>query len=118
VLARFFVVVRTFAPFVAGVANMSYKKFIAFNVLGGATWVGSFMTLGYFFGQLPWVEENFALAMAAVVALSAVPMFVELAKHFFGGKDEDDLIPDVDATIDDIAGSFDEPERVPGGLGA
>ncbi len=118
VFARFFVVVRTFAPFVAGVANMSYKKFIAFNVLGGATWVGSFMTLGYFFGQLPWVEENFALAMAAVVALSAVPMFVELAKHFFGGKDEDDRIPDVDATIDDIAGSFDEAERVPGGLGA
>jgi membrane-associated protein len=118
VLARFFVVVRTFAPFVAGVANMSYKKFIAFNVLGGFSWVGSFMTLGYFFGQLPWVEENFALAMAAVVALSAVPMFVELAKHFFGGKDEDELIKDVDATIDDIAGSFDEPERVPGGLGA
>jgi hypothetical protein len=56
--------------------------------------------------------------MAAVVALSAVPMFVELAKHFFGGKDEDDRIPDVDATIDDIAGSFDEAERVPGGLGA
>ena len=56
--------------------------------------------------------------MAAVVALSAVPMFVELAKHVFGGKDEADGIPDVDATIDDIAGSFDEGERLPGGLGA
>jgi membrane-associated protein len=114
VLARFFVVVRTFAPFVAGVANMQYKKFIAFNVLGGATWVGSFMGLGYFFGQLPWVEENFALAMAAVVALSAVPMAAELVKHVFGGKEEETAsIEDVDATIDDIAGSFDEAERLP-----
>ena len=105
---------RTFAPFVAGVANMQYKKFIAFNVLGGATWVGSFMGLGYFFGQLPWVEENFALAMAAVVALSAVPMAAELVKHCFGGKEEETAsIKDVDATIDDIAGSFDEAERLP-----
>ena len=113
-LARFFVIVRTFAPFVAGVANMQYKKFIAFNVLGGATWVGSFMGLGYFFGQLPWVEENFALAMAAVVALSAVPMAAELVKHVFGGKEEEAAsIKDVDATIDDIAGSFERPERLP-----
>ena len=118
VLARFFVIVRTFAPFVAGVANMRYQSFIAFNVLGGAAWVGSFMTLGYFFGQLPWVEENFALAMAAVVALSAVPMVAELAKHFFGGKHEKTSADDVDKTVDDIAGSFDEKERVPGGIGA
>ena len=71
------------------------------------------MTLGYFFGQLPWVEENFTLAMAAVVALSAVPMFVEIAKHFFGGKEKEASIDDADATIDDIAGSFDEAERLP-----
>ena len=116
VLARFFVIVRTLAPFVAGVANMQYKKFIAFNVLGGATWVGSFMGLGYFFGQLPWVEENFALAMAAVVALSAVPMAAE-PKHVSeaaeGGGGSSASIKDVDATIDDIAGSFDEAERLP-----
>jgi len=109
VLARFFVVVRTFAPFVAGVANMHYKKFIAFNVLGGFSWVGSFMTLGYFFGRLPWVEENFALAMMAVVLLSAVPMVVEVAKHFLGGK-EDEEGRSVTSTIDDIAGSMDETE--------
>ena len=115
VLARFFVIVRTFAPFVAGVANMRYANFIAFNVLGGAAWVGSFMTLGYFFGQLPWVEENFTLAMAAVVALSAVPMFVEIAKHFFGGKEKEASIDDADATIDDIAGSLDEGDRLRAG---
>lgn len=111
VLARFFVIVRTFAPFVAGVANMQYRKFILFNLLGGASWVGSFMTLGYFFGQLPWVEENFALAMMVVVLLSAVPMVVELIKHFLAPKEEIDEA-EIVHSIDEIGASFDEDEAV------
>lgn len=110
-LARFFVIVRTFAPFVAGVANMQYRKFILFNLLGGASWVGSFMTLGYFFGQLPWVEENFALAMMVVVLLSAVPMVVELIKHFLAPKEEIDEA-EIVHSIDEIGASFDEDEAV------
>jgi membrane-associated protein len=115
VLARFFVVVRTFAPFIAGVANMQYRKFLFFNLVGAASWVGSFMTLGYFFGQLPWVEQNFALAMAAVVALSAVPMFVELAKHVLAPKEAVDeaavteALGEIGRSIDDEPG-FGEGE--------
>ena len=63
VLARFFVIVRTFAPFIAG-AHMNYSKFIFYNLLGGALWIASFMGLGYFFGAIPAVQENFATAVA------------------------------------------------------
>lgn len=88
VLARFFVIVRTFAPFVAGVANMDYSKFIVYNVIGAGVWIASFMGIGYFFGAIPAVQENFALAVAGIVVLSLVPIIVEIIQHARGKDGE------------------------------
>lgn len=78
VLARFVPIVRTFAPFVAGVGRMHYARFLTFDVAGGILWIWSFGLLGYFFGQTPIVKENFGLAIIAVIALSLVPMALEV----------------------------------------
>jgi len=77
VLARFVPIVRTFAPFVAGVGRMSYGRFLAFDVSGGILWVWSFGLLGYFFGNHPLVKENFGLAIIAVIIVSLLPIAIE-----------------------------------------
>jgi membrane-associated protein len=77
VLARFVPIVRTFAPFVAGVGRMHYPRFLAFNVVGGVVWVWSFGLLGYFFGNRPIIKENFGLAIIAVIVLSLLPVGFE-----------------------------------------
>ena len=92
VLARFFVIVRTFAPFVAGVANMNYAKFITYNFVGAAIWILSFMGIGFFFGAMPAVQENFALAVAGIIVLSLVPVFIEVVQHMRGGGSGDDKV--------------------------
>lgn len=79
-LARFVPMVRTFAPFVAGLGKMDYKKFLYYNVSGGFVWVFGFTLLGYFFGNIPVVKENFSLAVIAIILLSVVPIFWELVK--------------------------------------
>jgi membrane-associated protein len=79
-LARFIPIIRTFAPFVAGVGKMEYKKFITFNIAGGFVWVFGFVLVGYFFGNLPQVKENFSVVVIAIVLISVVPIFVEFAK--------------------------------------
>jgi membrane-associated protein len=77
VLARFVPIVRTFAPFVAGVGRMHYPRFLAFDVGGGLLWVWSFGLLGYFFGNQPIVKENFGLAIIAVIVISLLPVVFE-----------------------------------------
>jgi len=79
-LARFVPIVRTFAPFVAGVGRMKYKNFILFNLTGGLTWVAGFTLLGYFFGNLPQVKDNFSLVVLMIIFLSILPMIIEFAK--------------------------------------
>lgn len=79
-LARFVPIIRTFAPFVAGVSRMPYGFFVRWNVIGGITWVAIFTALGYFFGNIPFVQANFELVIVAIVLISAVPVVVEALK--------------------------------------
>lgn len=80
ILARFVPIVRTFAPFVAGVGAMTYKKFILYNVVGGIIWVNIFVWLGYYFGNLPFVKKNFEIAILAIIFISILPMIYEFVK--------------------------------------
>jgi membrane-associated protein len=77
ILARFVPIVRTFAPFVAGVAAMSYPKFITYNVVGAVLWVGLFVPAGYLFGNIPAVRENFTVVILAIIAISVLPIALE-----------------------------------------
>ena len=77
-LARFVPIVRTFTPFVAGVTQMSYGFFFRWNVIGGITWVAIFTSLGYFFGNIPFVQQNFELVIVAIVVISVIPAVVEV----------------------------------------
>lgn len=81
ILARFMPFARTFAPFVAGVGAMNYPRFLAYNVIGAAAWVGSFVILGYYFGNLPVVKENFTLVILAIIVVSVTPGVIEYVRH-------------------------------------
>lgn len=80
ILARFVPIVRTFAPFVAGVGTMKYGRFLAFNVIGAFLWISIFLFLGYFFGNIPFVKKNFEFVIIGIVLVSVVPMVIEYVR--------------------------------------
>ena len=81
VLARFIPIIRTFAPFVAGVAVMTYGRFLAYNIAGGIAWVGVFVFGGYLFGNLPVVRANFSYVIVVIIVLSVLPLVYEIFKE-------------------------------------
>lgn len=81
VLARFVVIVRTFAPFLAGVGHMRYPKYLAFSVTGGTAWVAIFLAAGYFFGAIPAVQENLLFVTLGIIAVTTIPIVIEYVRH-------------------------------------
>lgn len=80
ILARFIPIIRTFAPFVAGIGTMKYSKFILYNVVGAISWVAIFISLGYFFGNISFVQKNFELVIFAIIFISFIPPVLEVLK--------------------------------------
>ena len=81
ILARFVPIVRTFAPFVAGMGNMNYRYFASFNVIGGVVWVSMFMYAGYFFGELDFVKKNLSILIIVIIFVSILPGIIEIWRN-------------------------------------
>ncbi len=83
ILARFLPIIRTFAPFVAGIGRMTYRTFLLFSVFGALLWVNSFILIGYFFGNMQLVKQNFSIVIIALVLIPGIPALVEFVRHYF-----------------------------------
>lgn len=86
IIARFMPIIRTFAPFVAGVGTMTYLRFISFSVVGNLIWVGLFCLAGFFFGNIPFVQNNFTIIVLAIIAISLVPPVFAIIKAWLGSR--------------------------------
>lgn len=86
IIARFMPIIRTFAPFVAGVGTMSYLRFTSFNIIGGILWVFSFCIAGYLFGNIPMIKQNFTIAIFVIIFLSLLPMIIAFLQSYFKKK--------------------------------
>jgi membrane-associated protein len=87
-LARFLPIIRTFAPFVAGLGKMFYPRFLCFSVLGSILWVGGLVTLGYFFGNIPFIKKNLTLLVLVIILISLLPMIIGLVRSRLGRSAE------------------------------
>ncbi len=83
IIARFIPVIRTFAPFIAGVGRMKYSKFLLYNIIGGILWTALFVFAGFFFGNFPFVKNNLSLVIILIIIVSVIPVVIELIKHRF-----------------------------------
>ena len=90
IICRFVPIVRTFAPFLAGVGAMTYRRFLAYNVIGAAIWVASLVYAGFLFGNIPWVKENLTMLVLAIVAISLVPVAVQWLRERRAGVEPKD----------------------------
>ena len=86
IIARFMPIIRTFAPFVAGLGSMTYKRFLLFCIAGNLLWIISFTCVGYLFGNIPVVKQNFTLVVFGIIILSLLPMIIAFIRHRFSAK--------------------------------
>jgi len=91
IIGRFVPIVRTFAPFLAGVAGMSYRRFLSYNLAGGCLWIGLLVYAGYLFGNIPWVKDNLSLIVIAIVVVSLLPAISTFVKERRAAKARSDL---------------------------
>lgn len=87
IIGRFIPIIRTFAPFLAGVASMAYGRFLTYNVIGGVLWTGSLVYAGYLFGNIPWVKQNLSIIVVAIVVLSLMPVAITFLRERFRRRD-------------------------------
>ncbi len=85
IIGRFLPIIRTFAPIVAGIIKMDFKKFMIYNTLGAILWIGTFTTLGYYFGNIPWVQNNIGIIVIALIIITLIPL---LKVYFSRGKNK------------------------------
>jgi membrane-associated protein len=86
IIARFVPIIRTFAPFVAGIGRMNYRRFIVYNITGGICWVAIFLSAGYYFGNIPVIKRNFTAVIFAIIIISIMPGVIEYLRHKYGKK--------------------------------